>query len=80
MPINIVPAAKRLGAAVLEFAVPEFADVVSDEKTKTPAKSVGRQSLRKRLGISRRERKAPIGMRQASRVIPTNIAKQTSRA
>ena len=39
----IVPAAKRVGADLLEFAVPEVADVVSGKKNfKTAAKSVGR--------------------------------------
>ncbi len=43
----IVPAAKRMGADLLEFAVPEVADVVSGMKNfKTAAKSVGRQTLR----------------------------------
>ena len=47
----IVPAAKRVGADLLEFAVPEVADVVSGKKNfKTAAKSVGRQTLRKQLG------------------------------
>ena len=46
----IVPAAKRVGADLLEFAVPEIADVVSGRKNfKTAAKSVGRQTLRKQL-------------------------------
>ena len=44
----IVPAAKRVGADSLEFAVPEIAEVVSGRKNiKTAAKSVGRQTLRK---------------------------------
>ena len=39
---NIVPAAKRVGADLLEFAVPEVADVVSGKKNiKTAAKGVG---------------------------------------
>ena len=46
----IVPAAKHVGADLLEFAVPEIADVVSVGKNnKTAAKSVGRQTLRKQL-------------------------------
>ena len=37
----IVPAAKRVGVDLLEFAVPEVADVVSGKKNfKTAAKSV----------------------------------------
>ena len=48
---NIVPAAKRVGADLLEFAVPEIAEVVSGRKnSKRAAKSVGRQILRKQLG------------------------------
>ena len=47
----IVPAAKRVGAVLLEFAVPEVADVVSGKKKfKTAAISVGRQMLRKQFG------------------------------
>ena len=39
----IVPAAKQLGADLLEFAVPEVVDVVSGKKNfKIAAKSVGR--------------------------------------
>ena len=41
----IVPAAKRVGADLLEFAVPKIAEVVSGRKNfKTAAKSVGRQT------------------------------------
>ena len=66
---NIVPAVKRLGADLLEFAVPEIAEVVSGRKNiKTAAKSVGRQILRKQLGSGSRKR-------SASRVIPTKICK-----
>ena len=47
----IVPAAKRLGADLLEIAASEFAEVVSGRKNfKTAAKSVGGQTLRKQLG------------------------------
>ena len=47
----IVPAAKRVGADLLEFAVPEIAVVASGGKNfKTAAKSVGRPTLRKQLG------------------------------
>ena len=82
----IVPAAKRLGADLLELPVPEFAEVVSGRKIfKTAAKSVGRQTLRKHLGSGSRKRKGAIGGRelaygrQVSRVIATKSAKQTSR-
>ena len=70
----IVPAAKRVGAELLEFAVPEIADVVSGRKKfKTAVKSVGRQTLRKQLGSGSRKR-------TANRVIPTKSAKQISRS
>ena len=77
----IVPATKRVGADWLEFAVPEIAEVVSGRKNfKTAAKSVGRQTLRKQLGSGIRKREGAIGKRQASRLIPTKSAKQTSRS
>ena len=84
----IVPAAKRVGADLLDFAVPESAEVVSGRKNfKTAAKSVGRQTLRKQLGEGSRrrtggtrKRNGAIGLRQASRFIPTKSAKQTSRS
>ena len=70
----IVPAAKRAGADLLEFAVPEIAEVVSGRKNfKTNAKSVGSQILRKQLGSGSRKRKGAIGGRQASRFIPKNL-------
>ena len=72
----VVPAAKRVGADLLEFAVPKIAEVVSDRKNfKTAAKSVGRQTLRKQLGSGSRKLKGAIGVRQASRVLPTKSAK-----
>ena len=47
---HFVPAAKRVGADLLEFAVPEVAEVVSGKKNfQTAAKSVGRQTLRKQM-------------------------------
>ena len=43
----INPAAKRVGADLFEFAVPEIADVGSGRKKfNTAAKNVGRQTLR----------------------------------
>ena len=84
----IVPAAKRVGADVLEFAVPEIAEVVSGRKNfKTAAKIVGRQALRKQLGEGNHRRKGAVGGREgssrkrtASRVIPTESTKQISRS
>ena len=79
----IVPAAKRVGADLLEFAVPENAEVVSGRKNiESAAKSIGRQTLRKQLGEGSRRGKGAVGVRQvgsrkrtASRVIPTKSAK-----
>ena len=84
----IVPAAKRVGADLLELAVPEIEEVVSGRKNfKRAAKSVGRQTLRKQLGEGSHREKGAVGVRQAgrrkrsaSRSIPTNSAKQTSRS
>ena len=92
----IVSAAKRVGADLLDFAVPEIAEVVSGRKNfKTAAKSVVRQTLRKQLGegeggcrwkgaVGGRElayrRQGASRKRTASRVIPTKCAKQTSRS
>ena len=84
----IVPAAKRVGADLLEFAVPEIAEVVSGRKNiKSAAKCVGRQTLREQLGEgqgSRRRtgsrRTGDSRKRTASRVIPTKSAKQISRS
>ena len=71
----IVPAAKRVGADLLKFAVPEIAEVVSGRKNfRTAAKSVGRETLRKQLGEGSRRK------RSASRVIPTKSARQITRS
>ena len=68
----IVPAAKRVVADLLDFAVPEIAEVVSGRKNiKTAAKSVGRKILRKQLGSGSRKRSPRI-------VIPIKSAKQIS--
>ena len=78
-----VPAAKRVDADLLEFAVPKIAEVVSGRKNfKTAAKKVGGDTLRKQLGSGSRKREAAIGGKelaygkQASIVIPTKSAKQ----
>ena len=70
----ILPAAKRVGADLLEFDVSDIAEVVSGGKNfKTAELSVGRQTPRKLLGSGSRKR-------TASRVIPTKHAKQISRS
>ena len=77
----VVPAAKRVGADLLEFAVPEIAEIVSGRKIfKTAAKSVGRQTLRKQLGGGIRRRTGVCRKRNSSRVFPTKSAKRISRS
>ena len=65
----IVAAAKRVGADLLEFAVPEVDDVVSGKKYfKTAVKSVGRQTLRKQLGVGKQKRSIPVkNLKRSSR-------------
>ena len=73
----VVPAAKRVGADLLEFAVPEIEEVVSGRKNlKTAAKSVGRQTLRKQLGEGSHRQ-----MRGSKRrkITPTKSTKQSRR-
>ena len=54
----IVPAAKRVGADLLQFAAPEIGKVISGRKTsKLAAKSVGKQTLKKQLGEESRKKK-----------------------
>ena len=66
----VVPAAKRIGADMLEFAVPEIAEVVSGTKNfKTAAKSVVKKTLKKQLGEGKRHK----------RIIPTKSTRQSSR-
>ena len=67
----VVPAAKRVGADLLEFAAPEIGEVISGRKSfKSAAKSVGKQTLRKQLG----------GGSKQKRIIPTKSTKQSSRS
>ena len=69
----VVPAARRVGADLLDFAAPKIAEVVSGRKSfKTVSESVGRQTLRKQLGSGSMKK-------TASRVIPKYSAKQISR-
>ena len=74
----VILAAKRVGADLLEFAVPEIAEVVSGRKIfKTAAMSVGRHTLRKQLGEgSHRQMR---GSKQR-KINPTNSTKQSSRS
>ena len=78
---HIVPAAKRVGADLLAFAVPDVADIASGKKIfKTAAKSVGRQTLRKQLGGGKQKRSIPVkNLKRSSlsrRDIFTNFASQ----
>ena len=74
----IVQAAKRVGAELLEFVVPEIAEVVSGRKNfKTAAMSVGRQTLRQQLGEGSHRQ---IRGRKQRKIIPTKSTKQSSRS
>ena len=47
----VVPAAKRIGADILEFPAPEIGEVFTGRKSfKSAAKSVGKKTLKKPLG------------------------------
>ena len=73
-----VTAAKRVGADLLEFAVPGTAEVLNGRKNfKTAAKSVGKQILKKQLGEGNRRLK---GGSKQRRFIPTKCTKQSSRS
>ena len=71
---HIVTAAKSVAADLLDFAVPETADVFScGISFKTATKSVARQNVEKRMGsVSKKKR--------AVRVISTESAKQSTRS
>ena len=67
----VVPAAKRIGADMLEFAAPEIGEVISGRKSfKTAAKSVGKQTLKKQLSSASKQR----------RKITAKSTKQSSRS
>ena len=56
---DVVPAAKRVGADLSEFAVPEVTNVVSGKKNfQSAAKSVGMQTLRKQFGRGGRQKRS----------------------
>ena len=70
----VVPAARRIGADMLGFAVTEFIDVVSrNQNFKAAAKNVGRQTLKEQLGGGSRKR-------SASKVIQSKSKKRNSRS
>ena len=65
----VVPAAKRVGANMLEFVAPEIGEVISGRKSfKTAAKSLGKKPLKKQLGSGSKQR----------RIIPTKSTEQSS--
>ena len=69
----VVPAAKRKGADMLEFAAPEIGEVISGRKSfKSAAVSVGKQTLKKQLGEGSRSKQR--------RIIPTKSTKQSSQS
>ena len=75
----IVPAAKRVGADLLEFAAPEIGEVISGRKSfKSAAKSMGKQTLKKQLGEGEGSHRWT-GKKQR-RIIPTKSTKQSSRS
>ena len=70
--IYVVPAARRIGAVTLGFAVPEIADIVSGKQNfEATAKNVGKQTLKKQLGGGSRKR-------SASKVIQSKSKKRNS--
>ena len=81
----VVPAAKRIGADMLEFVAPEIGEVISGRKSfKSAAKSVGKPTLKKQLGKGSRGPKGAVGVREGGskqrRIIPTTSTKQSSRS
>ena len=68
---HVVPAAKRIGAEMLEFAAREIGEVVSGRNSfNTAAKSVGKQTLKKQLVSGSKQRTT----------FPTKSTKQSSRS
>ena len=75
----VVPAAKRIGADMLEFAVPEVVEVISGRNSfKTAAKSVEKQTLRKQFGEGSRSAVGRQGGSKRRRTTPTKSTKQPS--
>ena len=61
LPECVFPAAKRVGADLLEFDAPKIAEVVGLSKiVKTAAMSVGRQIVKIQLGSGSRTEEAPM--------------------
>ena len=67
----VVPAAKCIGADMLEFAATEIGEVISGRKSfKMAATSVGKQTLKKQLGSGGKQ----------TRIFPTKSTRQSSRS
>ena len=67
----VAPAAKRIGADMLEFAALEIGELFSGRKSfKSATKSVGKQTLKKLLGSGSKQRI----------IIPPNSTKRCSRS
>ena len=65
----VVPAAKRIGADMLEFAALEIEEVISGRTSfNTAAKSVGEQTLKTQLGSCNKQKG----------IMPTKSIKQSS--
>ena len=81
----VVPAAKRIGVDMLEFAAPQIGEVISGRKSfKSAAKSVGKQTLRKQLGEGQGQgtgsRRTVSRSTKRKKIIPTKSTKQSSRS
>ena len=73
-----MPAAKRIGADMLEFAAPEIGEVISGRKSfKSAATSVGKQTMKKQLGEGRSR---PTGVSKQRRINPSKTIKQPTRS
>ena len=74
----VLPAAKCIGADMLEFAAPEIGEVISGRKSfKSAAKNVGKQTLKKQLGEKSRRR---TGGSKQRRIIPTKSTEKSTRS
>ena len=73
---NVVPAAKRIGAEMLEFAGPEIGEVITGRISfKSAAKTVGKQTMKNHLCEGSRRR---TGGSKQRKIIRTKSTKQPS--
>ena len=67
---HIVPAAKRVSDVLMEFTVPEIAEVANGRKSlKSAAKSLGRHTSRKQLGSDNEQRKVILEIYKTSHLV-----------